>query len=41
MTDTPKLFSQAMQVLAVSPNEVARLCGIGRTSLYAAIGKGE
>ena len=41
MTDTPELISQAMQVLAVSPNEAARLCGIGRTSLYAAIAKGE
>jgi len=41
MTDTPELISQAMQVLAVSPNEAARLCGIGRTSLYAAIAKSE
>ena len=41
MTDTPELISQAIQVLAVSPNEAARLCSIGRTSLYAAIAKGE
>ena len=41
MTDTPELISQAMQVLAVSPNEAARLCSIGRTTLYAALSAGE
>ncbi len=41
MTDTPRLLSQAMQVLAVSPNEAARLCSIGRTTLYAALSSGE
>ena len=41
MTDTPELLSQAMQVLAVSPNEAARLCSIGRTTLYAALSSGE
>jgi excisionase family DNA binding protein len=30
-----------MQVLAVSPNEAARLCSIGRTTLYAALSSGE
>ncbi|SLN41788.1 Helix-turn-helix domain protein [Roseivivax jejudonensis] len=41
MMDTPELISQAMQVLAVSPNEAARLCSIGRTTLYAALSGGE
>ena len=30
----------AMQPLAVSPNEAARLIGIGRTMLYAALSDG-
>lgn len=41
MTDTTKLFNQAAQILAVSPNEAARLCSIGRTTLYAALSTGE
>ena len=41
MTDTPELISQAMQVIAVSPNEAARLCSIGRTTLYAALASGD
>lgn len=41
MTNTPELFSQAAQVLAVSPNEAARLCSIGRTTLYAALSSGD
>lgn len=41
MTDTTELFTQAAQILAVSPNEAARLCGIGRTTLYAALSSGE
>ena len=35
MTDTTELLTQAAQILAVSPNEAARLCSIGRTTLYA------
>lgn len=30
----------SLQRLAVSPSEAARLAGIGRTTLYAAIGSG-
>ena len=41
MTETTELFSHAMQVIAVSPNEAARLCSIGRTTLYAALSSGE
>lgn len=41
MTNTPDLISQAAQILAVSPNEAARLCSIGRTTLYAALSSGE
>jgi excisionase family DNA binding protein len=41
MTNTPELITQAAQVLAVSPNEAARICGIGRTMLYAALSSGE
>lgn len=41
MTDTIDLFTQASQILAVSPNEAARLCSIGRTTLYAALSSGE
>lgn len=41
MTDHTELLSQAMQLIAVSPNEAARLCSIGRTTLYAAISTGE
>ena len=41
MTNTPELITQAAQILAVSPNEAARLCGIGRTTLYAALSSGE
>lgn len=41
MTNTPELITQTAQVLAVSPNEAARLCGIGRTTLYAALSSGE
>lgn len=40
MIDTTELFTQAAQILAVSPNEAARLCGIGRTTLYAALSSG-
>lgn len=41
MTNTPDLLTQAAQILAVSPNEAARLCGIGRTTLYAALSSGD
>lgn len=41
MTNTADLVTQAAQVLAVSPNEAARLCSIGRTTLYAALSSGE
>lgn len=41
MTDTPKNPTPPMHPIAVSPNEAARLAGVGRTSLYAAIAKGE
>ncbi|MFK7792606.1 MAG: helix-turn-helix domain-containing protein [Devosiaceae bacterium] len=41
MTDTTELLAQAAQILAVSPNEAARLCSIGRTTLYAALSSGE
>jgi len=41
MTDHTELLSQAMQLIAVSPNEAARLCSIGRTTLYAALSSGE
>ncbi len=41
MTDTIELINQAAQILAVSPNEAARLCSIGRTTLYAALSSGD
>ncbi len=41
MTDHTELLSQAMQLIAVSPNEAARLCSIGRTTLYGALSSGE
>lgn len=41
MTNTPELITQAAQIIAVSPNEAARLCSIGRTTLYAALSSGE
>ena len=41
MTNTPELISQAAQILAFSPNEAARLCSIGRTTLYAALSSGD
>ena len=41
MTDNLELITQAVQVIAVSPNEAARLCSIGRTTLYAALSSGK
>jgi len=40
MTDPTELLTHATQILAVSPNEAARLCSIGRTTLYAALSSG-
>ena len=41
MTNTTELINHAAQILAVSPNEAARLCSIGRTTLYAALSSGD
>ena len=41
MTDEPKTHPQIMQPIAVSPNEAARLSGVGRTTLYAALSSGD
>jgi excisionase family DNA binding protein len=41
MTDTSELLTQAVQLIAVSPNEAARLCSIGRTTLYAELSSGD
>lgn len=41
MTDAIELLTQTAQILAVSPNEAARLCSIGRTTLYAALSSGD
>ena len=41
MTDAIDIINQASQIIAVSPNEAARLCSIGRTTLYAALSSGE
>ena len=41
MTDTNEPNAKPMQPIAVSPNEAARLIGIGRTTLYAALSSGE
>jgi len=41
MTDTTEILTYTSQILAVSPNEAARLCSIGRTTLYAALSSGE
>ena len=41
MIDTPKSNSDIDQIrLAVSPGEAARISGLGRTTLYEAIGSG-
>ncbi|MDF1679025.1 excisionase family DNA-binding protein [Ponticaulis sp.] len=40
MIHSPKTM-QPTPPIAVSPDEAARLAGIGRTSLYAALAKGE
>lgn len=41
MTDAIDIINQTTQIIAVSPNEAARLCSIGRTTLYAALSSGE
>lgn len=41
MSNTSEALSPTAQILAVSPNEAARLCSIGRTTLYAALSSGE
>lgn len=41
MTDAFDIVNQATQIIAVSPNEAARLCSIGRTTLYAALSSGD
>ena len=38
---TKKQTAQPTPPIAVSPDEAARLAGIGRTSLYAALAKGD
>ena len=41
MTNAIEIINQASQIIAVSPNEAARLCSIGRTTLYAALSSGD
>ncbi|WP_370301264.1 helix-turn-helix domain-containing protein [Pseudooceanicola sp.] len=41
MTDAIDIINHATQIIAVSPNEAARLCSIGRTTLYAALSSGD
>jgi excisionase family DNA binding protein len=41
MTDVIDIINQAAQIIAVSPNEAARLCSIGRTTLYSALSSGD
>lgn len=41
MADAIDIINQASQIIAVSPNEAARLCSIGRTTLYAALSSGD
>jgi len=41
VTDAIDIINHASQIIAVSPNEAARLCSSGRTTLYAALSSGE
>ncbi len=41
MTDNNASNPKFMPPIAVSPNEAARLAGVGRTTLYTALAKGE
>ena len=40
MTNETKITHETMEPIAVSPNEAARLSGVGRTTLYAALSSG-
>tara|TARA_X000001316_G_C890734_1_gene12573 strand:+ start:281 stop:496 length:216 start_codon:yes stop_codon:yes gene_type:complete len=41
MTNDNRNQSQPTPPIAVSPGEAARLAGVGRTTLYAALAKGD
>lgn len=41
MTNNNHTTPQPLAPIAVSPNEAARLAGVGRTTLYAALAKGD
>ena len=41
MTNTNKPKFESLQPIAVSPDQAARLAGVGRTTLYAALATGE
>lgn len=41
MTDNNDFQTQTLHPIAVSPSEAARLSGVGRTTLYAALSSGE
>ena len=41
MTNDTKTTAHPLPPIAVSPNEAARLAGVGRTTLYAALAKGD
>lgn len=41
MTNKLKQPSHSMDPIAVSPDEAARLSGVGRTTLYAALSSGK
>lgn len=41
MTNDNQIQPQALPPIAVSPDEAARLAGVGRTTLYAALAKGD
>lgn len=41
MTVSITTHPDALQPIAVAPNEAARLAGVGRTTLYAALSSGD
>jgi len=41
MTNDNQTNPQPLPPIAVSPDEAARLAGVGRTTLYAALSKGD
>ncbi|MGH1575732.1 helix-turn-helix domain-containing protein [Planktotalea sp.] len=41
MTNETPTAKPTMPPIAVAPNEAARLAGVGRTTLYAALAKGD